>query len=57
MNLKIILKIIGFLLILNGLAMLTALPFSIYYKVMIFSAILISGIGTAIIGQLTMVFN
>jgi len=52
MNLKIILKIIGFLLILNGLAMLTALPFSIYYNSNDIVAILISGIGTTILGSL-----
>ena len=50
MNLKIILKIIGFLLILNGLAMLTSLAFSIYYNSNDISAILISGIGTALLG-------
>lgn len=52
MNLKIILKIIGFLLILNGFAMLTALPFSIYYNSNDIIAILISGVGTAIFGSL-----
>ena len=50
MNLKIILKIIGFLLILNGLAMLTALPFSIYYRSNDLTAILTSGLGTALLG-------
>ncbi len=52
MNLKIILKIIGFLLILNGFAMLTALPFSIYYKSNDINAILISGLGIILIGSL-----
>ena len=52
MNLKISLKIIGFLLILNGCAMLTAIPFSIYYGSDDIMAILISGIGTAFIGSL-----
>jgi trk system potassium uptake protein len=52
MNLKIILKIVGFLLIINGLAMLTALPFSIYYQSDDLFAILISGVGTALLGSL-----
>ena len=52
MNLKISSKIIGFLLILNGCAMLTAIPFSIYYGSDDIIAILISGIGTALIGSL-----
>lgn len=56
MNLKIILKIIGFLLILNGLAMLTALPFSIYYQSNDINAILISGLGTALFGSLLWFF-
>lgn len=52
MNLKIILKIIGFLLILNGIAMLTAIPFSLYYGSDDISAILISGFITALTGSL-----
>jgi len=52
MNFKITFKIIGFLLILNGFAMLTALPFSLYYHSNDISAILISGIGTALFGSL-----
>jgi len=50
MNFKIIFKIIGFLLILNGLAMLTALPFSIYYNSDDITAIVISGISTTLLG-------
>jgi trk system potassium uptake protein TrkH len=56
MNFKITFKIIGFLLILNGFAMLTALPFSIYYNSNDIAAILISGIGTAILGSLLWFF-
>ena len=56
MNLKIILKIIGFLLILNGLAMLTALPFSFYYQSNDIFAILVSGLGTALFGSLLWFF-
>ncbi|MCW8813500.1 MAG: TrkH family potassium uptake protein, partial [Chlorobium sp.] len=52
MNFKIVIKIIGFLLIINGLAMLTAIPFSIYYGSDDISAILISGFGTALVGSL-----
>ena len=52
MNFKIVFKIVGFLLILNGCAMLTAIPFSIYYQSDDIPAILISGIGTALIGIL-----
>lgn len=52
MNYKIILYIIGFLLMLTGLFMLSSLPFSIYYKGDDFLALLISGIGTCVIGFL-----
>lgn len=56
MNFKITFKIIGFLLILNGFAMLTALPFSLYYQSNDITAILISGIGTALLGSLLWFF-
>ena len=56
MNFKITFKIIGFLLILNGFAMLTALPFSLYYQSNDVTAILISGIGTAFLGSLLWFF-
>lgn len=52
MNLKIALKIIGFLLILNGFAMLSSIPFSIYYNSDDILALLISGLGTALVGTL-----
>lgn len=52
MNLKIILKIIGFLLVLVGFFMLTGIPFSIYYKGNDIPALLISGLGTMIIGAI-----
>ena len=32
LNIKIILKILGFLLLVEGIFMLTSLPFSFYYK-------------------------
>jgi trk system potassium uptake protein len=50
MNFRIILKIVGFLLILNGFAMLTGIPFSIYYKSDDIIALLIAGFGTALVG-------
>lgn len=50
MNFKVILHIIGFLLLLTGFLMLTAIPFSIYYKTDDIPAILISGISTSFFG-------
>ena len=50
MNFKVILHIIGFLLLLTGSLMLTAIPFSIYYKTDDIPAILISGISTSFFG-------
>ncbi len=52
MNFKIVAKIIGFLLILIGLFMLTGIPFSIYYHGDDIPALLISGIGTSLIGAI-----
>jgi trk system potassium uptake protein len=52
MNFRIILKIIGFILILVGFCMLTGIPFSIYYDGDDIPALLISGLGTMIIGAL-----
>lgn len=50
MNFKIILNIIGFLLILTGGFMLTAIPFSLYYKSDDIFALLVSGLATCIFG-------
>ena len=50
MDFKVILHIIGFLLLLTGSLMLTAIPFSIYYKTDDIPAILISGISTSFFG-------
>ena len=50
MDFKVILHIIGFLLLLTGFLMLTAIPFSIYYKTDDIPAILISGISTSFFG-------
>ena len=50
MNYRIILNIIGFLLILNGLFILTGIGFSIYFQSDDIQALLISGVGTSLTG-------
>lgn len=50
MNYRIVLNIIGFLLILNGLFILTGIGFSLYYQSDDILALLISGTGTSLIG-------
>ncbi len=57
MNLRMILKIIGFLLLLIGLFMLTGIPFSLYYGGDDIPAILITGLGTFLVGLLLWVTN
>ena len=57
MNFKVILHIIGFLLLLTGFLMLTAIPFSIYYKTDDIPAILISGISTSFFGFMLWFFT
>jgi trk system potassium uptake protein TrkH len=52
MKVKIILKIIGFLLILIGFSMLFGIPFSIYYGDNDIPSLLISGFGTMLLGAL-----
>jgi trk system potassium uptake protein TrkH len=47
---RIVINIIGFLLILNGLFILTGIGFSIYYQSDDIWALLISGIGTSLFG-------
>lgn len=49
-NLRVILNIVGFLLILDGIAMMFGIPFSIYYGDDDIMVLLISGAGTAIFG-------
>lgn len=49
-NYRIVLNIIGFLLILNGLFILTGIGFSIYYQSDDIPALLIAGVGTSICG-------
>lgn len=50
MNFRIIVHIIGFLLILTGLFMLPGIFFSLYYLSNDIPALLISGIGTSLVG-------
>ena len=50
MNYRIVLNIIGFLLILNGLFILTGIGFSIYYQSDDIQSLLISGVGTSFFG-------
>ncbi|MCW9066109.1 MAG: potassium transporter, partial [Ignavibacteriaceae bacterium] len=50
MKYRIVINIIGFLLILNGLFILTGIGFSIYYQSDDIWALLISGIGTSLFG-------
>lgn len=50
MNFKVVFNIIGFLLILNGLFILTGIGFSIYYQSDDIFALLISGVGTSLCG-------
>jgi trk system potassium uptake protein TrkH len=52
-NIKIILKILGFLLIVEGIFMLTSLPFSLYYRegqhmAILLSSLITSGTGLAV---------
>ena len=50
MNFKVVLNIIGFLLILNGLFILTGIGFSLYYQSDDIQALLLSGVGTSLFG-------
>jgi trk system potassium uptake protein len=52
MNFRIVIKIIGFLLILVGFFMLTGIPFSIYYGGDDIPALLISGLGIILFGTI-----
>ncbi len=49
-NFKIIVSIVGLLLIINGLAMLLCLPFSVYFREGDWKALLVSGLLTYIVG-------
>jgi len=53
MNYRVVFNIIGFLLILNGLFILTGIGFSIYYNSDDIPALLISGVGTSLFGFIT----
>ncbi len=50
LNYKVIFNIIGFLLILDGIAMMTGIPFSLYYDDNDIPVLFGSGLGTSIIG-------
>jgi trk system potassium uptake protein TrkH len=49
-NVKVIIRVIGFLLIIEGVLMLTALPFSIYYREDTYLSLLFSGLITMLTG-------
>jgi trk system potassium uptake protein len=57
MNYRLILNIVGFLLIIVGLFIFTAIPFSIYYKSDDIPALLISGLVTCLTGLITWFFT
>ncbi|VAX22578.1 Trk potassium uptake system protein TrkH [hydrothermal vent metagenome] len=50
LNYKVIFNIVGFLLILDGIAMMLGIPFSIYYGDDDILVLLFSGVGTSLIG-------
>lgn len=50
MNFKLVLNILGFLLILTGLFMLAGIPFSLYYNDDDIPVLLLTGLGTALLG-------
>ena len=52
MNIRIVTKVIGFLLILIGLFMLLGIPFSIYYGSDDILSLLIAGLGTSGVGSI-----
>jgi trk system potassium uptake protein TrkH len=57
MNFKLIFHILGFLLMLTGMFMLTGIPFSLYYQDDDVAVLLLTGIGTALLGFLTWLFT
>lgn len=57
MNLRAVFKIIGFLLFLIGLFMLSGIPFSLYYGSDDIPALLISGLGTSVVGLILWITN
>lgn len=57
MNLKIIFRLIGFLLMLTGLFMLTGIPFSIYYNTDDIPALLSSALITSVTGFILWFFT
>jgi trk system potassium uptake protein TrkH len=57
MNFNVVFKIIGFLLFIIGLFMLAGIPFSLYYGSDDIPALLISGLGTSLVGSIMWLTN
>lgn len=57
MNLRVSLKIIGFLMLLSGLFMSAGIPFSLHYGGDDIPVFLISGLGTFLVGLFLCVTN
>ncbi|MCJ7554592.1 MAG: TrkH family potassium uptake protein [Ignavibacteriaceae bacterium] len=57
MNLKFVINILGFLLLLTGLLMLSGIPFSIYYRDDDIPVLLFTGLGTALLGFIVWFFT
>ena len=56
-NYKVILNFVGFLLILNGLAMMTGIPFSLYYGDNDVTVLLLTGTGISFLGFILYYFS
>jgi len=57
LNYKVIFNIVGFLLVLDGVAMMLGIPFSVYYGDDDILVLLLSGVGTSIIGFILYYFT
>ncbi len=57
LNYKVIFNIVGFLLVLDGIAMMLGIPFSAYYGDDDILVLLLSGLGTGIIGYVLYFFT
>ncbi len=57
LNYKVIFNIVGFLLVLDGIAMMLGIPFSIYYGDDDILVLLLSGVGTSLIGFILYYLN
>ncbi|MEA3479397.1 MAG: TrkH family potassium uptake protein, partial [Bacteroidota bacterium] len=56
-NIKLILKVMGFLLVFEGLFMLLGLPFALYYNESKWYSLLISGFITSLAGGTLWILN